>query len=239
MFVSFLKNSFKLAHKYPISCHKLQHSKMMYTQISKTSRELSKCRHFSSSVGAACSNKVGFIGWYLQMLDSRPILTKTITCILIVTAADLTAQTIVAGSFSGQYDLIRTMRVAGFAMVILGPSLHVWYNSLSIFLPKRDVVSTLEKIALGQILYGPTMNAIFFSINAAAQGESSSEIVARLKRDLVPTAVNGLMYWPICDFITFKFVPVHLQPLVVNTFSYVWNIYLTYIASQQKVAASA
>lgn len=35
--------------------------------------------------------------------------------------------------------------------------------------------------------------------------------MARLKRDLVPTAVNGLMYWPICDFITFKFVPVHLQ----------------------------
>uniref|UniRef100_M0ZK14 Protein SYM1 n=1 Tax=Solanum tuberosum TaxID=4113 RepID=M0ZK14_SOLTU len=103
------------------------------------------------------------------------------------------------------------MRVAGFAMVILGPSLHVWYNSLSAFLPKRDAVSTLKKIALGQILYGPTMNAIFFSINAAAQGESSSEIVARLKRDLVPTAVNGLMYWPICDFITFKFVPVHLQ----------------------------
>lgn len=45
----------------------------------------------------------------------------------------------------------------------------------------------------------------------ATLGESSSEIVARLKRDLVPTIVSGLMYWPICDFITFKFVPVHLQ----------------------------
>lgn len=48
-------------------------------------------------------------------------------------------------------------------------------------------------------------------ILVATLGESSSEIVARLKRDLVPTVVNGLMYWPICDFITFKFVPVHLQ----------------------------
>lgn len=45
----------------------------------------------------------------------------------------------------------------------------------------------------------------------AIPGESNSEIAARLKRDLVPTAINGLMYWPICDFITFKFVPVHLQ----------------------------
>lgn len=42
-------------------------------------------------------------------------------------------------------------------------------------------------------------------------GESGSEIVGRLKRDLVPTLVRGVMYWPVCDFITFKFVPVHLQ----------------------------
>ena len=42
-------------------------------------------------------------------------------------------------------------------------------------------------------------------------GESGAEIIARLKRDLLPTMLNGVMYWPVCDFITFRFVPVHLQ----------------------------
>jgi Mpv17 / PMP22 family len=42
-------------------------------------------------------------------------------------------------------------------------------------------------------------------------GESVPEIIARLKRDLIPTFKNGLIYWPLCDFITFKFVPVRLQ----------------------------
>lgn len=42
-------------------------------------------------------------------------------------------------------------------------------------------------------------------------GENGKEIVARLKRDLLPTLLNGVMYWPICDFITFRFIPVHLQ----------------------------
>jgi hypothetical protein len=42
-------------------------------------------------------------------------------------------------------------------------------------------------------------------------GESGHEIVARLKRDLLPTFKSGLMFWPICDFFTFKFIPVHLQ----------------------------
>jgi protein Mpv17 len=45
----------------------------------------------------------------------------------------------------------------------------------------------------------------------ACSGENSAEIIARLKRDLVPTMINGVMYWPVCDFVTFKFIPVHLQ----------------------------
>ena len=42
-------------------------------------------------------------------------------------------------------------------------------------------------------------------------GETGNEIIARLKRDLFPTLLNGAMYWPLCDFITFRFIPVHLQ----------------------------
>ena len=45
-------------------------------------------------------------------------------------------------------------------------------------------------------------------------GETGTEIVARLKRDLVPTMLNGVMYWPACDFITYRFIPVHLQVCV-------------------------
>lgn len=45
-------------------------------------------------------------------------------------------------------------------------------------------------------------------------GENGEEIAARLRRDLLPTLLSGVMYWPACDFITFKFIPVHLQ---VNT----------------------
>lgn len=48
-------------------------------------------------------------------------------------------------------------------------------------------------------------------------GETGKEIVARLKRDLLPTMLNGVMYWPVCDFITFRFIPVHLQ-VCVNFF---------------------
>uniref|UniRef100_A0A2P2LH01 PXMP2/4 family protein 4-like n=2 Tax=Rhizophora mucronata TaxID=61149 RepID=A0A2P2LH01_RHIMU len=168
------------------------------------------------------------------MVKSRPILTKSITTSVIYVAADLSSQTITLPA-SESYDLMRTLRMAGYGIIILGPSLHFWFNFVSKVLPKKDLISTFKKILMGQTLYGPVMNVVFFSLNAFLQGENGTEIVARLKRDLLPTMIGGLMYWPACDFITFRFIPVHLQPLVSNSFSYIWTIYLTYMASLERV----
>lgn len=48
----------------------------------------------SSSTGLASLGKVGFVGWYLDMVKNRPMLTKSITCCLIYIAADLSSQVI-------------------------------------------------------------------------------------------------------------------------------------------------
>ncbi|KAE8708417.1 hypothetical protein F3Y22_tig00110342pilonHSYRG00091 [Hibiscus syriacus] len=66
-------------------------------------------------------------------------------------------------------------------------------------------------MAMGQLVFGPVITVVFFSLNARLQGESGGEIVSRLKRELLPTMLSGVMYWPFCDFITFRFIPVHLQ----------------------------
>ncbi|KAE9589355.1 hypothetical protein Lal_00000496 [Lupinus albus] len=193
----------------------------------------------SSATAAATSiSKVGFVGWYLGMIKSWPILTKSFTSAFIYTAADLSSQTIVKQT-SEPVDFVRTLRMAGYGMVILGPSLHFWFNFVSKLLPRRDILSTLKKMVMGQTLYGPAITVIFFSFNARMQGETSPEIVSRLKRDLLPTMLSGIMYWPICDFITFRFVPVQLQPLVSNSFSYLWTIYLTYMANLEKAEVAS
>ncbi|GMH23715.1 hypothetical protein Nepgr_025558 [Nepenthes gracilis] len=188
----------------------------------------------SSSAEATTLSRIGFIGWYLGMVKSRPVLTKSVTCSLIYIAADLSSQFISLSSSSQPYDLMRTLRMGGYGMLILGPALHHWFNFMSKIFPRQDLFSTVKKMVLGQTVYGPLMTAFFFSMNAALQGEDSGEIIARLKRDLLPTLINGVMYWPICDFITYKFIPVHLQPLVSNAFSYLWTVYITYMASLEK-----
>ncbi|KAL1207887.1 Peroxisomal membrane protein PMP22 [Cardamine amara subsp. amara] len=186
-----------------------------------------------STNASSSSKQPAFLRWYLKKLDSHPFMTKSITTSLIYMAADLTSQMITMPP-SGSFDLMRTARMASFGLLFLGPSQHVWFSYLSRILPKRDVLTTFKKIMMGQVLFGPCSNTVFYSYNAALQGENSEEIFARLKRDLLPTLRNGLLYWPLCDFVTFKYVPVHLQPLMNSSCAYIWTIYLTYMANQTK-----
>uniref|UniRef100_A0A2P2LGZ7 PXMP2/4 family protein 4-like n=1 Tax=Rhizophora mucronata TaxID=61149 RepID=A0A2P2LGZ7_RHIMU len=111
------------------------------------------------------------------MVKSRPILTKSITTSVIYVAADLSSQTITLPA-SESYDLMRTLRMAGYGIIILGPSLHFWFNFVSKVLPKKDLISTFKKILMGQTLYGPVMNVVFFSLNAFLQGKDKSLFVA-------------------------------------------------------------
>ncbi|GAB2269627.1 hypothetical protein Dimus_004552 [Dionaea muscipula] len=196
-------------------------------------RSFSSCCSSSSSSSAS---KVGFLKWYLRMLNTRPLLTKSLSSSFIFALSDITSQLLTLMP-TDSFDSMRTLRIAMYGMLIMGPSQHLWFNFVSKILPKSDVLTTLKKIFAGQAIYGPCMTSIFFSYNAVLRGESKDEIVGRLMRDLLPTLLNGLMYWPVCDFLMFKFVPVHLQPLVNSSFAYLWTIYLTYMASLKKVAA--
>ncbi|KAI5059196.1 hypothetical protein GOP47_0025515 [Adiantum capillus-veneris] len=176
---------------------------------------------------------------YLHMLAKRPILTKSVTASTIYFFADIASQGI--GRYQSerpeevQWDTPRTLRMVAAGFFMSGPTLHVWFNFVSKLIPTRDLFSTFKKMAMGQLIYGPIFTVVFFSLNAFVQGESPDEIFSRLKRDFVPTIRSGLMYWPICDFITYRYVPVHLQPLVSNSFSFLWTIYFTYMACSRKV----
>ncbi|GJZ46823.1 PXMP2/4 family protein 4-like protein [Tanacetum coccineum] len=197
---------------------------------------------FAVPLGGGTKNGVassygGFVGWYMDMLKTRPVFTKSVTSGLIYTIADFSSQTITRSS-SDSYDAVRTIRMAGYGLIIVGPSLHYWFNFVSRLFPKKDLMSIFKKMFIGQTTFGPLMTVAFFSINAALQGENGSEIISRLKRDLIPTMINGVMYWPLCDFITFRFIPVHLQPLVSNSFAYIWTVYITYMASLEKARPS-
>lgn len=66
--------------------------------------------------------------------------------------------------------------MAGYGLMFLGPSLHLWFNFVSKIFPKTDMVSTLKKMVMGQTIYGPCLTTIFLSLNALLQGTSYFQI---------------------------------------------------------------
>ncbi|XP_020552882.1 uncharacterized protein LOC105172678 isoform X2 [Sesamum indicum] len=176
----------------PVSAHKKMgnHLRHQFQQckwcspfphfISRKTKELqfsapTKISSIFSPRVSSSSPKFGLVGWYLGMIQTRPIATKSITSAFIYTVADLSSQTIAAENSEG-YDLVRTLRMAGYGLVIIGPSLHYWFNLVSRVFPKRDLLSTLKKMALGQTVYGPTATTVFFSVNAALQASGEQFI---------------------------------------------------------------
>ncbi|XP_041018536.1 PXMP2/4 family protein 3-like isoform X2 [Juglans microcarpa x Juglans regia] len=166
----------------------------------------------SSSSSSPSYSKAGFVGWYLSKLESRPLITKSISSCLIYTAADLTSQMITLPPL-GSFDTVRTLRMAAYGLLILGPSQHLWFNLLSKILPKTDLLTTLKKIIMGQTIYGPAITTIFFSYNAGLQGTELTSLSLSL---------HGF----------------DKGPLMNSSCSYVWTIYLTYMASLKKVGTN-
>ena len=69
-----------------------------------------------------------------------------------------------------QWDPRRTIRMFAVGMFMSGPMLHLWFNFLLRYFPRRDLITTIKKIAMSQLIYGPTFTVSFFSLNAFVQG---------------------------------------------------------------------
>ena len=77
-----------------------QHSKAYFRVPDFIRRSTRENGHSSSSLFSSrfsssssfSSSKIGLVGWYLGLIKSRPVLTKSITSSLIYIAADLSSQ---------------------------------------------------------------------------------------------------------------------------------------------------
>ena len=77
-----------------------QHSKAYFRVPDFIRRSTREYEHSSSSLfssrfsssSSSSSSKIGLVGWYLGLIKSRPVLTKSITSSLIYIAADLSSQ---------------------------------------------------------------------------------------------------------------------------------------------------
>lgn len=179
--------------------------------------------------------------FYTQQLTLRPILTKSLTAGIIFGLSDWCAQLVEEREESdGDKTAIVFSRIlAAFLVGLLffGPAANAWYAMVFKILPSTSLVSTLQKAALGQIIFGPTFTCVFFGAGMIQSGTFSlGAWLSKIRTDLPGVWASGLGYWPAVDFISFKIVPVKWIPLFVNFCSFIWTIYLSLVANKGKGA---
>lgn len=81
------------------SFHRLKKPRGAASKFSNPLFSASPSLSFSSS-----TSKTGFVGWYLGVLESRPLLTKSISSSLIYAAADFTSQVHLPGTPFHEYS---------------------------------------------------------------------------------------------------------------------------------------
>jgi protein Mpv17 len=184
-----------------------------------------------------------FARFYSAQIQHAPIRTKSITAGVIFGLSDFLAQRLENRSSSRDetgekkekkaLDSTRLWTSVGVGLLYYGPAAHYWYEMIFRVLPGTGLFSTLQKAALGQLIFGPSFICIFFAASLWQAGKLTlSNWGAKIRDDLPGAWVAGLGFWPLVDLISYSLVPKDFIPLFVNTCSFFWTIYLSLVANR-------
>ncbi|KAF0736494.1 hypothetical protein Ae201684P_007082 [Aphanomyces euteiches] len=178
------------------------------------------------------------MGLYSRLLQTHPLLTKSITTWIVVGAGDALAQTI---SSDDEISLRRVAAMSLHGLLIQGPALHVWFGFLERMFPGKSVQTVVSKIAAQQFLYAPwnissyTAWAAYFQASNQPGVNAVDVAIESAVTKLPSIWMDGNYFWVPVNLFMFGFVPVQLRPVAQNGGSIVWTAYLSYRANQQVI----
>lgn len=85
------------------------------------------------------------------------------------------------------------------------------------------------KLAADCFLFDPAYLALFFTTTNAMEGRGPSEILSKLRTDLLPTYLVDIAVWLPIQTVNFRWVPVVYQALFVQSCNIGWNAYLSFV----------
>lgn len=192
----------------------------------------------SAALSPISSFVATFATFYTNQLSARPILTKSLTAGIIFMASDYCAQLIERdGRDEEKAPLVWSRMLTNFlvGLLVFGPAANAWYSMIFKMLPSTSLFSTLQKAALGQLIFGPAFTSVFFGAGMIqSRSFSVGAWLQKVKNDLPAVWASGLGFWPFVDFISYKVIPVQWIPLFVNFCSFVWTIYLSIVSNRNR-----
>ena len=165
--------------------------------------------------------------WYLQSLQSRPLVTASVSSFVVQSLGDLLGQSL--ENCRAVLDQKRVLIQASFGAFYSAPTLHCWLSWLGKRVPGRDFTSVIKKALIHQSLFGPFMIGSYLFIIATVNEGSARRGLVVLKERLLHTVVVGFGVWTSFQLVNFWLVPLCFQIVYLNFVNVFWGAYMSYI----------
>ncbi|XP_072976613.1 protein sym-1 [Typha angustifolia] len=170
--------------------------------------------------------------WYLMALDKHPVITKAITSSILNLIGDLICQLLI--NKVSKLDVRRTIVSAFLGLVLVGPTLHIWYLYLSKLVTISGASGAFVRLLLDQSIFSPIFIGVFMASLVTLEGRPS-HVVPKLRQEWFSAVIANWQLWIPFQFLNFRFVPQQFQVLVANIVALAWNVILSFKAHKEVV----
>jgi hypothetical protein len=168
------------------------------------------------------------IGQYLKLLREKPLLTKSCTSACTGAIGSILSQCV--STAGGQRpNSINWRNVLAFALtgfVLVGPTLHNFYQLLEQVVPKSASKAVLKRLLIDRVLFTPAFLLVYLYCLSLFEGHGLK--LARRKVDQVYFMALK-MNWKVLtliQYINISYVPQQYRVLFSNSISLAWNCYI-------------
>ena len=168
---------------------------------------------------------------YLGLLESAPLVTKSITAGVIIGSGDSAAQLLASrDKIDAEFDVARALRWALFGLVLQGPWNHAFYLLLDGALPPTPdpfTLTTLTKVGIDQGIQAPIFTIIILYFFAVVEGKGFGYATNQVKNDLGGILIKNWSVFLPATVINIGFCPPELRVLFLNVVFFGWVVYLS------------
>jgi len=184
-------------------------------------------------------------GWYLIMLSTRPIITKSLTSGGMGLIGDLIAQKCEGHFVSDQNNTSTIKGRRTFALfmdgLFSGPVMHFAYEFFEMILPTSGTVSSFAAIShciADTLFLDSFFIATSFFYTGLVEGLSvRRDIIPQLRKDYIPAVKAGFLsstgLMPL-EFLIFRFLPLSIRPFAVNFLDIIWCAVISFMTHRSR-----
>ncbi|KAI5560150.1 hypothetical protein POPTR_016G029700v4 [Populus trichocarpa] len=183
-----------------------------------------------ASSGSGGNSNWSFLSWYLNLLANYPVLTKAVTSAILTLMGDLICQLVIDQVPS--LDLKRTFLFTLLGLVLVGPTLHIWYLYLSKMVTVPGASGAFLRLLADQFVFSPIFIGVFLSTLVTLEGRPS-QVIPKLQQEWFSAVLANWQLWIPFQFLNFRFVPQQFQVLAANVIALVWNVILSFKAHKE------